>query len=223
MNFEPRLPVLNQFYQEFLADQNAAGLVSQVRRHYTLGTLERLARCGQRLTRRAAVLAISHVGDFGSNGTLGLALSDSDRGVRILADNGIRTLWCRYGSEEERRALAKLIRMNASRKYQEAQRAASALVERLPSLAEAWNQRAIAQFHLGRYVESIRDCHQALELNPYHFGAATGMAQCYLQLNDPAAALECFRRALKLNPNLEAVRAQIGMLQRTQKSPGEET
>jgi hypothetical protein len=57
-----------------------------------------------------------------------------------------------------------------------------------------------------------------LEINPYHFGAATGMAHCHLQLNNRTSALECFRRALKLNPNLEGVRAHVLYLQRTLKS-----
>jgi hypothetical protein len=41
------------------------------------------------------------------------------------------------------------------------------------------------------------------------------MGHCYLEMDDPFAALECFRRAVKLNPDLEDVRAQIDYLQRT--------
>jgi cytochrome c-type biogenesis protein CcmH/NrfG len=43
------------------------------------------------------------------------------------------------------------------------------------------------------------------------------MGQCYLQLGDRAAALEAFRRALKLNPNLEGVRATVTYLERALK------
>lgn len=32
---------------------------------------------------------------------------------------------------------------------------------------------------LQRYNESIADCKVTLELNPYHFGAASGMGMCY--------------------------------------------
>jgi tetratricopeptide (TPR) repeat protein len=72
----------------------------------------------------------------------------------------------------------------------------------------------VAHFALGRLVESIRDCHQALEINPYHFVAATSMGQAYLQLQNPVSALECFRRALRLNPDLERVRVQVVRLTR---------
>jgi hypothetical protein len=40
------------------------------------------------------------------------------------------------------------------------------------------------------------------------------MGHCYLQLDEPFAALENFRRALSLNPDLEEVRGQIGLIER---------
>ena len=40
------------------------------------------------------------------------------------------------------------------------------------------------------------------------------MAHCYLEFDEPVAALENFRRALRLNPDLEDVRVQIEYLQR---------
>jgi hypothetical protein len=41
-----------------------------------------------------------------------------------------------------------------------------------------------------------------------------GMAHCYLETGEAFAALECFRRAVELNPNLESVRGQIEFLER---------
>jgi tetratricopeptide (TPR) repeat protein len=184
---------------------------------YTIGTLERLAVSSDRMTRRASVLTLGMVGGYESNESLGRALHDDDRGVRMLADNAIRSLWCRQGSADERRQLAMVIRLNSTKRYDEAVRHASLLVDRSPAFAEVWNQRAIAQFGLNQFHRSIRDCQQAIERNPYHFGAASGMGQCYLQLGQRAEALESFRRALELNPNLEGVRAQVQYLQRTQK------
>ena len=91
------------------------------------------------------------------------------------------------------------------------------MIEEAPWLAEGWNQRALALYGTGRYDAAIHDCTQTLEMNPYHFGAATGMAQCHLKLGNRPHALECFRRALRLNPNLEGVRAHVLYLQRTLK------
>ena len=218
MGSHVRNPVLNGLYQGYLVSHDAAAFSKKVAQRYAIGTLERLCAHDQRMTRRAAVLAIGMVGKFESNDVMGRALIDEDRGVRTLADNGIRSLWCRAGSERQQRHLAYVIRMNAARRYEEAIRRATRLIEQAPDLAEGWNQRAIAFFSSGRFVESIRDCEQTLELNPYHFGAATGMAQCHLHLNDRAAALEVFRRALQLNPGLEGVRAHILYLQRALKN-----
>jgi tetratricopeptide (TPR) repeat protein len=40
------------------------------------------------------------------------------------------------------------------------------------------------------------------------------MAHCYLDLGEGVAALDCFRRAFDLNPNLDAIRSQIEYLER---------
>jgi len=107
-----------------------------------------------------------------------------------------------------------IIRLNSAKHFEEASRRATELVEKASWFAEAWSQRAIAHFALSRYAESIRDCHQTLELNPYHFAAASGMGHAYLELDNHVSALESFRRALRLNPNLEGVRVQVTRLAR---------
>jgi tetratricopeptide (TPR) repeat protein len=218
MNKGTRTPLLHRLYHEYLADQDTASFGARVSERYTIGTLERLAAAGDRMARRAAVFALGLVADYDANATLGRAMSDDDRGVRLLAENGIRALWCRAGSPKHRKRLEAIIALNGERRFQEAIEQATKLIEQSPGLAEGWNQRAVALFSVGRFVESIRDCNQTLEVNPYHFGAATGMAQCHLQLSNRNAALECFRRALKLNPNLEGVRAHVLYLQRMLKS-----
>ncbi len=140
---------------------------------------------------------------------------DDDRTVRTFAENGIRAIWNRAGSEAERQELGAIIELNTAQTYAAAAARASKLIERAPWFAEAWHQRAVAYFALGQMIESIRDCHQALEINPYHFVAATCMGQAYLQLQNPVCALECFRRALRLNPGLEGVRVHVTRLTRS--------
>lgn len=210
-----RSPQLDRLYHQYLEDEDSAGFIHGVVQRYTVATLERLAMSGGRITRRAAVLAISYVGQYESNAVLGLALHDDDRGVRILAENGIRDLWHRCGTETQRQLLSVIVRLNVSQQHELAIERATDLIEQAPWFAEAWNQRAIGHYQLGQYEVSASDCHQALEINPYHFGAAVGMAHCYLELNDAYTALECFRRAIKLNPSMDDVRAQVEYLQRS--------
>ncbi len=210
-----RPPFLLLLYQHYLERQDAAEFVRCVAELYTVGTLERLAGSKQREIRRAAILALGFLGDYDSNHVLGIALTDEDRAVRVLAENGIRNLWTRVGSETDRQELNAIIRLNAAQLHKEAVNRATRLIERAPWFAEAWYQRAVALAALGRTSDAIRDCHQTLEINPYHFLAATSMGQAHLQLGNTISALECFRRALRLNPNLEGVRAIVERLTRT--------
>jgi tetratricopeptide (TPR) repeat protein len=202
-----RTPRINDYYEQYLRRHDQGAFAKQVAKHYSISTLERLAGCGERMSRRAAVFAIGLLGSYESNGVVGRALNDNDRGVRTLADHAIRALWLRLGSPAERKKLSQIAKLNSTQRHQEAIQIATQLIDRAPWLSEVWNQRAVAHYSTGRYHESINDCVQTLELNPYHFGAAAGMGQCYLQLGDRQAALEAFRRALRLNPGLEGVRA----------------
>jgi len=209
-----RYPSLDTLYSRYLSDENSAKFIAAVASTYTIGTIERLAEFGQRNSRRAATMSLGFLGDFTSNQTMGRRMSDEDRGVRILAEHGIRELWYRDGNDGQRQALQVIIRANSSLQPTMAERKSSELIDDAPFFAEAWNQRAIAFFQSRRFDDSANDCFQALELNPYHFGAAAGMGQCYLELNDPMGALDSFRRALRLNPGLEDVRAQVSYLER---------
>ncbi|HXT57481.1 MAG TPA: tetratricopeptide repeat protein [Pirellulales bacterium] len=210
-----RKPFLERFYQQYLEQQQTATFIMQVSATYTVGTLERLVRRGSRTTRRAAALALGLIGDYQSNAVLGEALNDVDRGVRTFAENALRTVWRRIGNDEQQRLLEAAIRANGARHFLAAIARAAELLDDAPWFAEAWNQRAIGYYGCGLFHESIADCHQALDINPYHFGAAAGIGQCYLQLGRRQLALESFRRALRLNPNLEGIRAQVAALERT--------
>jgi len=209
-----RLPILVAFYDAYLSDEDAALFIRNVQEHYTQATLQRLAEHPVRDIRRAAVLALGFLGDYEVNATMGRALHDDDRTVRMLAENGIRSVWRRTGTPKQQEMIAVLVRLNQAKRYQEAAQRASQLIAEAPWLAEVWNQRAIARFGMEDYAGAIEDCCQTLELNPYHFAAATGMGHAYLRLNNPRSALESFRRALKLNPSLEAVRCQVVRLSR---------
>jgi len=208
-----RHPLLDRLYLRYLDDEDPAAFIAAVSARYSIPTLERLAGFGQFLSRRGGVLALSYVGGFSSSPVLALALHDSDRVVRILAESGLFELWCRDGSESQQQLLRLVVRLNDAFQFEEAFVRASQLIEEAPQFAEAWNQRAIACYRLGRYEDAADDCQQTLELNPCHFAAALGMAHCYLELGEGLAALDCFRRAYNLNPNQDAIQGQIEYLE----------
>jgi tetratricopeptide (TPR) repeat protein len=209
-----RRTALERIYHRYLETENTAAFVKSVAERYTLGTLQRLALGGGHILRRAAAMAVGFLGDYSHNGILGRALADRDRGVRLLADSGIRQLWRRDGNVRQQRMLGRICRLNQNHHYAESVRAAGELITEAAHFAEAWNQRAVGYFAMGRFEDAANDCHQTLELNPYHFGALVGMGHCYLHLEEPVAALESFRRAISLHPDLEEIRGRIERLER---------
>jgi tetratricopeptide (TPR) repeat protein len=80
---------------------------------------------------------------------------------------------------------------------------------RQPSFAEGWNKRATVLFMAGDLKQSLADCDEVVKRNPNHFGALAGYGQIYFQLAQYEKAIEYWKRALKVNPNLEGVEMQI--------------
>ncbi len=212
---KPRHPLLLRFYFDFLESEDSAAFIRAVTRNYTGDALERLSSSGDRTIRRAAVLALGLTADYTANEALGRALGDEDRAVRLLAENGLKAVWRRQGSAAQRARLERIRWTIRSGEFAAAVVDAGALLCGTPWIAEAWRQRGIAYFHQRRFHAALGDFQQTLELNSYHFAAAEGIGHCHRALNNPAAALESFQRALRLNPGLEGVRAQVHHLQRS--------
>lgn len=211
---KPKRPKLLRFYRRYLMEEDAARFVRSVAAEYQLPTLAVLATRGPRVVRRAAVLALSMLGDMRMNDVLGRALLDGDRGVRLLADQSLRQIWLRDGNPAQQSKLAIATQLNLSFQFEASHELTSQLIDEAPRLAEAFHQRAIACACLGAMASAVNDCQRALELNPYHFAAAAAMGQAYCELENRSSAMECFEIALQINPDLEGVRARLQQLQR---------
>ncbi|MFK7768105.1 MAG: hypothetical protein AB8B55_12850 [Mariniblastus sp.] len=210
-----RYPMLDLYYQQYLTDENSASFIHAISRNYTLGTLERLAQSAGRLTRRASILAIGFLGDYSENEIMGAALVDRDRAVRLLADHGIRQIWQRQGTNSQQQALQRIYRLVGQSRMEEAIDVSTSLINVNPKIGEAWNQRAIAYCAEGEMEAAIADCRETLHCNRFHFPAAMGLAHCCLQLDNPVSALDGFRLALKINPDLDGVRSHIAHLEKS--------
>ena len=209
-----RIPLLDKLYQQYLLDEDSAEFVASTTENYTLGTLERLAIYGGRITRRAAVLAISFIGDYQSNLVVGRALNDSDRAVRMIADHGIRRLWYRMPDSNINRLLEKAQRLNLCRRFEEAAENCDIVLNLDATIAEAWYQRSISNYAQDEFVASICDGLRAMEYNQFHYPAAIGLGHVHLQIDDAFGALEHYRKALSILPDLENVRLQIDQIEK---------
>jgi len=206
------LPRLTTLYRAYLRNHNVRSFVEHVMGYYNESSLVRLTGSACVETRRATALALGFVGTYEANVPLGRLLRDRDRTVRLLAESSLKSVWSRDGTEEQRQELYGVMRCIAGHNFGMAVNRANVLLEEFPLYVEARNQRAIALFALGKFEESIEDSRMVLDLNPYHFGAAIGMGHAYIQLRNKQEAIECFHRALSINPNLESVRRHLERL-----------
>jgi tetratricopeptide (TPR) repeat protein len=180
---------------------------------YNEGTLQRLLDYGTAEARQAAVLALSMVGTMRSNEALAALLHDEDLTVRQVAADAMWAVWFRADSPENNQELQRLMHLHPQ-ETDKIRAGFEALLKKAPRFAEAYNQRAVHYFGLGDYQKSIEDCEKVLKLNPFHFGAAGGLAQCYMKQNKLRSALRAFRRAVRINPNLDAMHQAIRSLER---------
>ena len=210
-----RSPLLDKYYQQFLRDENSTRFIHSVAQLYCIPTLEKLALQSGRMTRRAATLAVGFLSDYRSNEVLGRCLRDNDRAVRMLADHGIRQIWFRTGDDTAQQSLRRIARLNSRHQHSLAADLAEAVLDQNRQLPEAWNQHAIAMYSLSEYERAIESCQEAIYLNRFHFLTVVGMANAYLQTDNLPAALESFRLALDINPDLENIRTQILQLEKS--------
>lgn len=209
-----RQPLIARFYYRFIDEGNVASFVREVSLHYTPVTLQRVVRFGGRAGRRGAALALTLIGGPDGAAAVGEALQDEDRGVRMIAEQGLPAMWLRAAGPEAALLLQSVLRLNAMGDHLEALDSADELLASYPTLGEAWRQRAEAQRSLGVFEEAVGSYQQALECEPFHFQAAWDMAECYLELGDAFRAIDCLKYLLQIHPHYELARMQLLRLQR---------
>jgi tetratricopeptide (TPR) repeat protein len=174
--------------------------------------LKALADKGSADSRRLGAQALGDTGLMSDLPQLAAALRDSDEVVRENAESSMWQVWSRSGDPTIDRLFATGLEQMNARQGEQAVETFSEIIRRKPDFAEGWNKRATVYYLLGEYQKSLADCDEVMKRNPYHFGALSGYGMIYMQLDQPAIALEYFERALRVNPNLESTRQTIEML-----------
>ena len=174
--------------------------------------LKALADKGSADSRRLGAQALGETGLMSDLPQLAAALRDSDGAVRENAESSMWQVWSRSGDPTIDRLFATGLEQMNARQGEQAVETFSEIIRRKPEFAEGWNKRATVYYLLGEYQKSLTDCDEVMKRNPYHFGALSGYGMIYMQLDQPAIALEYFERALRVNPNLESTRQTIEIL-----------
>jgi len=176
--------------------------------------------------RAEAVVWIANRGTIADAPLLHERLRDESAFVRTFAEQGLWLLWTRSGDAAIDALMARATEAMQSGQYAEAIKLLDQVVKKKPEFAEGWNRRATVHYLAGELRKSIADCDEVLKRNPGHFGALSGLGQIYLQLDDEQKALEWFRRALEVNPNMLSVEMNVRMLEerlKARRAPGQST
>lgn len=213
-------PVLVRYYKSFIETKDADTFLQNVLARYTEGTLIRLLDSPDTDARRAAVLSLGLVGGASANTPVGERMKDVDPVVRSFAENALWGIWSRADTPENNQELTKIRNLLSEEKLDEAMSRVNLLIDKAPKFAEAWNQRAIIHFSRGEWEKSAADCCKVIELNPYHYGAISGMAQCHLRSDQPRQAIEAFRMLVRIQPHNPAAIDAIELLEGQQRGPG---
>ncbi|MBI4205176.1 MAG: tetratricopeptide repeat protein [Betaproteobacteria bacterium] len=163
--------------------------------------------------RVAGVVYIGRTGLAADGPLLVRRLSDPDPYVRDLAEEAVWRVWSRSGDAEADRLLAAGVKEMEAGLLMTAIEIFTSVIERKPDFAEGWNKRATAWFLAGDMRKSLADCDEVMRRNPQHFGALSGYGQIYLQLEEYEKAIEYFRRALAVNPNMTDLNSFIRRLE----------
>jgi tetratricopeptide (TPR) repeat protein len=174
--------------------------------------LRALADTGDVDNRRLGVLALADTGLMADLSRLAAALRDDDGLVRAFAEHAMWQVWSRSGDTDIDRLFAVGVEQMSARQGELAVKTFTEIVRRRPEFAEGWNKRATVYYLMGEYQKSLADCDEVMTRNPYHFGALSGYGMIYLQLDQPARALDYFQRALQVNPNLQSIHETVEML-----------
>jgi tetratricopeptide (TPR) repeat protein len=163
--------------------------------------------------RKRAIIQLAKFGEMVDSDALARALRDDDAIVRNYAEQALWIVWSRSGDPKiDEQFAAGLERMQAG-DMQAGVAIFSRIIAARPDFAEGWNKRATLYFLMGELDRSLADCHEVLKRNPVHFGVLAGYGQIYAQRGEMEKALEFFKRALAVNPNMEGVRQNAAMIE----------
>jgi len=106
-------------------------------------------------------------------------------------------------TEEVRTALDAGMERREAYDFEAAENILDTVVESAPAYAEGYNQRAFVRFLREKYDDSQEDLEKALELEPDHFGAMSGLFHILRRQNRQKAALSLLQKAVGIHPWLK--------------------
>ncbi|MEM9139686.1 MAG: tetratricopeptide repeat protein [Pseudomonadota bacterium] len=139
-----------------------------------------------------------------------LGKPDNDNWERTAAQ--INAAWNQSGSPSMDLIASRADKAMAQKDYDTALLHLNDLTRLAPDFAEGWNKRATLYFVQGNYGLSLDDIAMTLRLEPRHYSALSGLGIILDRIGDKKGALEAYRRAVAIHPNLPGVEDGIRKL-----------
>jgi tetratricopeptide (TPR) repeat protein len=201
--------------EPLLAAKDLQGLLALLKTNWTPDQIVELLSGDHTDARKVGLLALGLVGKPCCAPAVARQLRDPDPMINGMAEHALWSVWFRGGKTcQANRQLARAAEAMNQRDFPAATACCDEAIRLDPDFSEAYNQRAIAYYLQERFWESISDCHAATDRMPCHFGAWAGMGHCYAHLAKPHDALECYHRALEINPHLDCIRQAVDELKK---------
>lgn len=196
--------------QPLLERMDLQGLHDLLKSHWKSEQIQQLMTTEHADAKKVALLAIGLVGSGCCLPALTNHLKDPDPVVHAMTEHAMWNIWFRMGATPEaNHQLARGAQALGRKDYEHALDHFNRALELDRDFAEAYNQRALANYLLERYEESIDDCQRSVQRMPSHFGALAGLGHCYAHLGQLREAIDSYERALAIHPHMDCLKQAI--------------
>ena len=141
-----------------------------------------------------------------------LARAQDEVAARAL-ESAIQSVWLESGSPSIDLLMSRGLDALREDKFDRAYFYFDEVVTLAPGFAEGWNKRATVHYIREDYARALRDIEHVLRLEPRHFEALAGLGVILEELGDKKGALDAYRKALAINPQLLNGKERIAPLE----------
>ena len=141
-----------------------------------------------------------------------LAEREDEEGAKLVAEE-IMAIWVDSGSASVNLLLRRATDAGAKRNPKLARKMYNHAVDLSPEFAEAWARSARLALTQKDYNRALNESLKTLALEPRHFYTLWTLGNVFEALDRQDEALEAYREANKLYPELKAVKDRLGTLQ----------
>jgi tetratricopeptide (TPR) repeat protein len=130
----------------------------------------------------------------------------------LAIETKITEIWTTSTSDTVNVLMARAESAMAAQDFATAKKLLDSVAEMKPAYAQVWFRRAELLVAMDSQQEAAADLEKVLDLEPRHFRALAIIGQIAEAAGDKGAALAAYRRAVMLNPMLEAIARRAGQL-----------